>query len=333
MNTAVDVHFTRRFSPFTSSQLTKKAQRLCLDGSPGSSEGEDAPPKLGPMGKRVLTDGDLEPEAPLKTGDHDYRAFVGPPDQYDVMGATQFSLLYALGMRSDHRLLDIGCGSLRAGRLFIAYLNPGGYAGLEPNAWLVEDAIEKELGREVLALKAPVFVHNQEFDISGLGSFDFIVAQSIASHTGPTMTKELLRTIRRGLVPTGCAVVTFMHSRRSDNSTEGWFYPTCVLYRRQTIEQWCREAGLKGVALAWFHPRQTWWLLVPEEAELPSRLFRSTARGATLAMGRSWNPLVRARRPLHRWRSSLLGTLPAPALTAAVAVRTAMRKILTPRQR
>ena len=62
----------------------------------------------------------------------DYRSYVGPTHQYDLIGAAQFALLYALGLREHHRLLDIGCGSLRAGRMLISYLAPGGYTGVDP---------------------------------------------------------------------------------------------------------------------------------------------------------------------------------------------------------
>jgi hypothetical protein len=58
----------------------------------------------------------------LGAGAAHYTAFVGPPDQYDLMGATQFRLLTTLGLRDYHRLLDFGCGSLRVGRLLISYL-------------------------------------------------------------------------------------------------------------------------------------------------------------------------------------------------------------------
>ena len=56
-----------------------------------------------------------------------HRAFVGPREHYDIVGAMQFTLLYFLGLREHHYLLDIGCGSLRAGRFFIMYLKPGHY--------------------------------------------------------------------------------------------------------------------------------------------------------------------------------------------------------------
>ena len=58
----------------------------------------------------------------LKPGDNHYMAYVGPPAQYDFMGGTQFRLLSTLGLRANHSLLDFGCGSLRAGRLFLSYL-------------------------------------------------------------------------------------------------------------------------------------------------------------------------------------------------------------------
>jgi hypothetical protein len=63
--------------------------------------------------------------ASLPAGAAHYRAYVGPPDRFDFMSATQFSLLFALGLREVHRVLDFGCGSLRLGRLLIVSLRCG----------------------------------------------------------------------------------------------------------------------------------------------------------------------------------------------------------------
>src|SRR5437879_7690102 len=73
----------------------------------------------------------------LKPGDPHYRAYVGPPEDYDLIAAMTFNLLTTLGLRQHHSLLDVGCGSLRIGRLLIPYLNRGKYFGIEPNEWLV----------------------------------------------------------------------------------------------------------------------------------------------------------------------------------------------------
>ena len=59
----------------------------------------------------------------LKPGDAHYRAYVGPPEDYDLIAAMTFNLLTTLGLRQHHSLLDVGCGSLRIGRLLIPYLN------------------------------------------------------------------------------------------------------------------------------------------------------------------------------------------------------------------
>ena len=82
-------------------------------------------------------------------GAHDYRAFVGDTQTYDIFSHMQFSLMTLLGLRQNHTLLDIGCGSLRAGKLFLMYLQPDRYFGIEPEQWLVEEGIERELGREL----------------------------------------------------------------------------------------------------------------------------------------------------------------------------------------
>jgi SAM-dependent methyltransferase len=242
-----------------------------------------------------------------------YQAYVG--GGYDLFGAMQLSLLHSLGLRANHRLLDIGCGSLRAGRFFILYLNPGGYTGLEPNKWLIDEAIEKEIGRDVLDIKKPTFVHNDQFDVSGLGSFDFVLANSIASHTGPTMTKVLLEAVRDALSPSGMAAVSFVHTDGPDNTVEGWFYPeNCSdgkipTYKKRTIQGWLRDSGLKGIAIDWYHPTQTWWLIVREEGSLPSRGFRVQARGVILAQRASWDPGLQIRSYGHRAKSRVVSAL------------------------
>ena len=80
----------------------------------------------------------------------DYKRFVGPSDKYDLASSMQFNLLTTLGLRDQHKLLDIGCGSLRAGRLFIPYLQSGNYYGIEPEKWLVSEAIQNELGKDII---------------------------------------------------------------------------------------------------------------------------------------------------------------------------------------
>src|SRR5271167_1446401 len=89
----------------------------------------------------------------LPAGAHHYRAYVGPPQDYDLVAAMTFNLLTVLGLRQHHSLLDVGCGSLRNGRLLIPYLNNGNYTGIETNKWLVGEGIRRETGRDQIRIK------------------------------------------------------------------------------------------------------------------------------------------------------------------------------------
>lgn len=73
-----------------------------------------------------------------ETGSKDYRAFVDSYTFYDIVGAEQFNLLTTKNLKADHKLLDIGCGSLRGGKLFIPYLKMGQCCAIEQEKWLLD---------------------------------------------------------------------------------------------------------------------------------------------------------------------------------------------------
>ncbi len=218
----------------------------------------------------------------LKPGDDHYMAYVGPPLQYDFMGATQFRLLCTLGLRAHHSVLDVGCGSLRAGRLFISYLDESRYFGIEPNGWLIEDAIKNQLGKDLIEIKKPKFDGNSAFATDVFSEkFDFIVAQSIFSHAGNDLIARALMNFKDSLKPNGIIVVTFVEGLKNFKGS-GWVYPGCVKYRHSTIKRFAQAAGLSAVRLPWYHPRQTWYLLAPEKNRLPGKSMMRYLSGAVL---------------------------------------------------
>jgi SAM-dependent methyltransferase len=203
-----------------------------------------------------------------------HRAYVGPEDRYDLVGAMQFRLVCALGLREYHKLLDFGCGSLRAGRLLIPYLSRGKYHGVEPNHWLVERAIEQEIGRDLIALKWPHFHCLDNFQVDECGrDFDYILAQSIFSHTGVDLLRRALASFARALSPKGIAVATFIHAQKNSRSlvqTNGWVYPDVVAYDPSHLQDEFKACGIFGRPLPWYHPHhQTWYILAKHTAELP----------------------------------------------------------------
>ena len=202
----------------------------------------------------------------LPIGAHHYRAYVGPPEKYDLVGAMQFNLLTHLGLREFHYLLDIGCGSLRAGRLFIPYLLSGHYYGIEPQSWLVEEGLNKELGREILQLKRPVFSHDSDFNCLRFDQkFDFVVAQSIFSHASPAQIHQCLGEVDQSLQPTGVLAATFV-AGKVDYQGEGWVYPECVTYTLKQMKQFAGAHNLIAETIDWPHPNGQTWLLIRRRA-------------------------------------------------------------------
>jgi SAM-dependent methyltransferase len=197
----------------------------------------------------------------LKPGDLQYRAYVGPPEDYDLITAMTFNLLTTLGLRQHHSLLDVGCGSLRIGRVLIPYLNRGKYFGVEPNKWLVEEGIRRELGESLLEVKRPTFLFTSspENIAKAETPFNFAVAQSIFSHCGLDLINAWLLAISRSLAEDGALVATFLIGEH-DAAQSGWIYPDCVNYRPATLERAAGKANLRFQMLDWKHPRQSWAL-------------------------------------------------------------------------
>ena len=260
----------------------------------------------------------------LKTGDNHYMAFVGPPTQYDFMGATQFRLLCTLGLRENHSLLDFGCGSLRAGRLFLSYLDVGRYFGIEPYKWLIEDAINNQVGKDLIALKKPRFDHNSDFITNVFSQqFDFILAQSIFSHAGSDLISTALRNFNESLKPNGLIAATFIEGV-SDFDGSGWVYPGCVKYLRSTIERFAKEADLFVIRLPWYHPRQTWYLLARDRHRLPSKAMLRHLSGAVLFDPEFVESWKRSQKIMGSVKNYLKKTLPQP-------IKSSLKKILANR--
>ena len=197
-----------------------------------------------------------------ENGAHHYRAFVGPSKHYDLCSAMQFNLLTTLGLREHHYLLDIGCGSLRAGKLFIPYLLPGRYYGIEPEEWLIKEGIELELGEDILQIKKPTISNDNSFTCSSFErEFDFVLAQSVFTHASQNQIKRCFSEVRKVMKPTTLFVATF--SEGEDNYIgKEWIYPECVFYTFETLKELAQQHGLFCSRLEWPHPDQQKWIVL-----------------------------------------------------------------------
>ena len=190
----------------------------------------------------------------------DYRAAVGPPDKYDIIGALQFRIMVAEGLRDYHSLLDIGCGSLRGGRLFLVYLRPGHYFGIEPQSRLVYDGIREEIGESIWATKTPDFHYSADFDLSYFGvQFDYMLAQSIFSHAAPHMIDKCLAEAKKVLKPNGTFIATYFKGTTDYKGTT-WAQAPDARYTEQWLKNMCLSHGLTYEKLKYSHPSaQTWF--------------------------------------------------------------------------
>lgn len=196
-----------------------------------------------------------------------HRGYVGNPEAYDITAALQFSLLTLLGLREHHTLLDIGCGSLRAGRLFITYLAKGNYYGIEPNKWLIQEGIEKEVGNDLLTLKQPTFSYNSQFETAQFKQqFDYILAHSIFSHAPQTQITQCLKEAKKAMKPTAIIAATFREGTRNYKGNK-WVYPDTVTYQAPYIQTLITQEGLNSQILRdWPHPRSQTWILAYDKA-------------------------------------------------------------------
>lgn len=207
-----------------------------------------------------------------------HRRAVGPPKEFDIIGALQFMLLVNLGLRDTHYLLDIGCGSLRAGKLLIPYLNYGRYVGIEPKLTLVQAGISEEMGYETpMAFgatmegpKGSLFWDISNFDLSYTGlKYDFILAHSIFTHAPRVMIEKCLVEAYRVMHKDSFFAFTF-------KSGDDWFprrYESgpgtkMATFSSGTMASMVRKAELYPTIINWPHPYNQTWVLASKSRSL-----------------------------------------------------------------
>jgi len=194
----------------------------------------------------------------------DHRAAVG--GMWDVIGPLQLEFLREQGLRPDHRLLDVGCGSLRAGRFFISYLNPHCYLGLDGDEALVRAGLSAEIDPALMKEKQPEFAFNDSFQFPFARKPDFAIAQSVFTHLTLRQIEACLTNLR-AFAPDCRFFVTFNESSFrwpncfSPNSQRTYFYT------RGQIDRIARQCGWSMSYIGeWGHPRgQRMVLLVGHE--------------------------------------------------------------------
>jgi SAM-dependent methyltransferase len=197
----------------------------------------------------------------INAGKH--RGMVG--GMWEEIGRLQFEFLRARGLKPDHRLLDIGCGSLRGGIHAIKYLETGNYYGLDINPSLIE-AGRHELRLAGLTNKNPHLALSDRFEL-GLfrEKFHYLLAVSVFTHLFANHIIRCLAGVREVLAPEGRFFATFFLAPHSGHLAPIVHQPGGVKtqydcdpfhYSLDEIRAMAKLANLSAEIIGdWNHPR------------------------------------------------------------------------------
>ncbi|MGD9960375.1 class I SAM-dependent methyltransferase [Nocardioides sp.] len=153
----------------------------------------------------------------LERGAH--RGFVG--GHWDQMGQLQRNFLVEQGLQPHHRFLDVGCGSLRAGRLLVEHLDPGHYYGTDINHDLIAAGYDHELDdHQRSRLPLENLRVTDRFDNDFGVPFDMAIAQSVFTHVPLNMMRLCLYRVAKVMKPGGRFFATFFE-RGPDYPVDG----------------------------------------------------------------------------------------------------------------
>jgi len=172
----------------------------------------------------------------------------------DIVGGLQLRLLQMNGLTPSHRVLEIGCGCLIAGKPLLGFLDSGRYVGVEPNLWLLDAALTDPEIRRLVNEKHPLFLFNEDFDASAAGRFDYLISHSILSHAAEWQLPQFMAGVAACLNADGVAIVSIRFSDEQGNLTgdshhQEWVYPEgraggTSSYRPETAYAAAAAAGL-----------------------------------------------------------------------------------------
>jgi SAM-dependent methyltransferase len=147
---------------------------------------------------------------------------------WDVIGPLQFEYLKKRGLEPHHRMLDIGCGTLRGGRFFIDYLSPEGYTGIDLSPKAIEAGKQLVAEKGLTDKKPRLVVGSGELTFAEFAgqTFDFLLAQSVFTHLKAEHIDECFTHVGKVMKPTSAFYFTYTHREELGAKTwKGFTYP------------------------------------------------------------------------------------------------------------
>jgi len=146
----------------------------------------------------------------------DHRQAVGPHTAeltWEGVGHAQLAFLLQRGLQPWHTLLDLGCGSLRAGVHLVRHQEPRHYYGIDINPHLLDAGYRLELAPLGLAHKLPreQLLASSDYEAThwGLRLFDFVLAASLWTHLPLSELRRCLGNLAPAMRSGGRLYATF----------------------------------------------------------------------------------------------------------------------------
>lgn len=207
---------------------------------------------------------DIDYERPLSArviarGGH--RKRVG--GHWDELGELQLRFMIDRGLKPEERLLDVGCGALRAGRWFVDYLDPGHYYGIDINESLLDAGYEQELTDAQRARLPRDHLRATDRFACDFGVlFDFAIAQSLFTHISLNQIRLCLHRVAAVMSPDGRFYASYFEAPRSHPLDEPrangrlWTERNAFFYYRPDLHYAARWSQWQVQYIgAWGHPR------------------------------------------------------------------------------
>ncbi|MDQ8707904.1 class I SAM-dependent methyltransferase [Streptomyces sp. LHD-70] len=151
-----------------------------------------------------------------------------------ALGQMQYDYLVRHGLKPQDRMLEIGCGNLRAGWRFIEYLEPGHYFGIDISPDILIEG-KKTLVRYGLQQKVPHLTPVADLTLDFLPDAYFTVvhAHSVFSHSPLEVIDQCLAHVGRVLASDGFFDFTFDRTEGAEHQVlgEDFYYRTGTLIR------------------------------------------------------------------------------------------------------
>lgn len=149
---------------------------------------------------------------PADQGSTDERAWhrMATGGKWDEEGAWVFEFLRGRGLRPDHYVLDVGCGSLASAARLLPFMEQSHYWGFEKNVELFVAGVQIELPRAGVRPERGHFVVNDEFDLSDVPhEFDMAIASSLLRRLPLNGVARCFASVIRKLTTGGTFVVAW----------------------------------------------------------------------------------------------------------------------------